>query len=229
MASASSSRFIRLFTAIRENPTVFHSLTGFLLFGGSDWIAQELEYHNHTRKNHNTLLSHNRTNIEKEDDAHQRPPRRFDPWRCCSAGLCGIFFGGFVYPTAYARLDAFFHGTHWQAVVKKSIVEIATVGIFVNSTSMFGRGFLQGRTALEAGDHVLQEMPGVTFNDARVWMPYNILAFSLIPIWIRPATTSLMEACWQTYISLRSNNYTSGGYQASAAKVVQKAEALVHS
>lgn len=215
-----SARLLRLFNAVRENPTVFHGLTGFVLFGGSDWIAQELEYQRHT------LLD--RTNgatkdAVKEKCNHERRSR-FDPWRCCSAGLCGVFFGGFVYPTAYARLDAFFHGTHWQAVVTKSIVEIATVGIFVNSTSIFGRGFLQGRSALEAGDHVLQEMPVVTLNDARVWMPYNMLAFSIIPIWIRPATTSLMEACWQTYISLRSNNYN--GYQAS---VVQKADVFVHS
>lgn len=214
-----SSRLLRLFSTVRENQTVFHGLTGFVLFGGSDWIAQELEYHRNV-----SLTSEN----DRDSSAKER--RRFDPWRCCSAGLCGVFFGGFVYPTAYARLDAFFHGTHWQAVVKKSIVEIATVGIFVNSTSIFGRGFLQGRSAIEAGDHVMQEMPSVTLNDARVWMPYNILAFSIIPIWIRPATTSLMEACWQTYISMRSNDYNAGcDDEASSSSVVQHAtEALVH-
>jgi hypothetical protein len=55
--------------------------------------------------------------------------------------------------------------------------------------------------------HVVQEMPIVTQNDVRVWFPYNLVAFSLIPVAIRPATTSFMEAGWQTYISLCSHSY----------------------
>ena len=98
-------------------------------------------------------------------------------------------------------------GTHFSAVLQKSVVEIATVGIFVNSVSMTSRGLLVGRDPKEVAGHVVEEMPIVTFNDARVWLPYNMIAFSVIPVAIRPTTTLLMEAGWQTYISLMSNNY----------------------
>ena len=118
-----------------------------------------------------------------------------------------MFTGGWVYPAAYARLDALWKGTHFAAVLQKSVVEIATVGIFVNSVSMTSRGLLVGRSPHEVAGHVVQEMPEVTINDARVWLPYNMIAFGIIPVAVRPTTTLLMEAGWQTYISLMSNNY----------------------
>jgi len=42
----------------------------------------------------------------------------------------------------------------------------------------------------------------VTKNDFVVWMPYNLLAFSIIPAVLRPTTTAAMEASWQTYITV---------------------------
>ena len=130
-----------------------------------------------------------------------------DSRRLLSAGAIGVFFGGFVYPFAYAKLDALWKGVTIITTLKKSLLEIATVGIFVNSISISTRGLLVGKDRDKVVEHTMQEMPGVTINDARVWLPYNIVAFSVIPIYIRPATTSLMEACWQTYISLCSHNY----------------------
>ena len=55
--------------------------------------------------------------------------------------------------------------------------------------------------------HVWNEMFEVTVNDARVWLPYNLVAFSVIPSYLRPITTAMMESGWQTYISLKSNDY----------------------
>lgn len=130
-----------------------------------------------------------------------------DSRRLLSAGACGVLFAGFVYPFAYAKLDALWKGVTIITTLKKSLLEIATVGIFVNSISISTRGLLVGKDAEKVVEHTIQEMPGVTVNDAKVWLPYNIMAFSVIPIYMRPATTSLMEACWQTYISLCSHNY----------------------
>ena len=93
------------------------------------------------------------------------------------------------------------------SVVQKSVVDIATVAVFVNSVSMSARGLLAGRSRGDVAAHVSREMPGVTLNDARVWLPYNLVAFAFIPQFIRPSTTALMEASWQTYISLRSHAY----------------------
>lgn len=91
-------------------------------------------------------------------------------------------------------------GVTVRSVLTKSLVEIATVGIFVNSISMGSRGLLTGHQGTDVASHVAREMPTVTMHDFRVWFPNNIVAFSLIPVHIRPATTSFMEAGWQTYI-----------------------------
>ena len=96
-----------------------------------------------------------------------------------------------------------------SSVLQKSLVEIATVGLFVNSVSIGTRGLLAGRARDDVGRHVLREMPRVTLNDARVWLPYNLVAFSLVPAAYRPSSTALMEACWQAYISLRAHDYHS--------------------
>jgi hypothetical protein len=125
--------------------------------------------------------------------------------------LIGASVSGFVYPYAYARLDVMLPGVTVRSVLTKSLVEIATVGLFVNSISMFCRGLLTGHRGTDVASHVAREMPTVTLNDFRVWFPYNVVAFSLIPVHIRPATTSFMEAGWQTYISLCSHGYHPDG------------------
>lgn len=174
--------------AIQKNPVAFNSLTGCGLCVSSDLVAQYLE--GNQNQNNNTEMT-----------------TAFRIRRALSAGAIGAFFGGFVYPAAYARIDAMWKGTHVSAVLQKSVFEIATVGIFVNSVSMTSRGLLVGRTTEDVQTHLREEMPAVTLNDAKVWLPYNFLAFMWIPAPIRPTATLFMEAGWQTYISLMSNNY----------------------
>lgn len=82
--------------------------------------------------------------------------------------------------------------------------------VFVNGVSISSRGFFAGRKPNSAVRHVAREMPHVMLNDARVWLPYNMLVFSFVPPYIRPTATSFMEASWQTYISLRSHDYETG-------------------
>ena len=167
---------------IQRNPVAFNSLTGGTLCAISDAGAQRLECH----------------------DEGARP---FNTRRFLVAGVLGVFFGGFVYPNAYAFLDARFHANNFQALLTKSLIEIATVGVFVNTVSMTCRGLLVGHDMKAVGNHVTREMPKVIVNDVKVWLPYNLLAFSVIPAIIRPTTTAMVEASWQTYISLRSNDY----------------------
>ena len=130
-----------------------------------------------------------------------------DARRVASAATLGAFFGGFLYPFAYKRLDKLWKGNDLASTVKKSIVEIFTVGMFANSVSMGARGLLVGHEPSHVVSHVVKELPGVTYNDLIAWFPYDMLAFGIIPVYVRPATTSLMEALWQTYVSLRSNDY----------------------
>ena len=177
----------------KQRQVIWNSVAGLVLLAFSDFVAQELEFKG--------LSIHSKTESEKNEVF------QLDQRRLVTAGLVGCFVGGFVYPTAYAKLDAMFPGKHFKHVVQKSLVEIFTVGIFVNSLSIFSRGMLVGRSADAVALHVVDEMPRVTANDFGVWLPYNLVAFSLIPLYLRPTTTAGMEACWQTYISHRSHDY----------------------
>jgi len=179
---------------LKSQPWLLNSVAGCTLFAGSDALAQRME----GKRNGFPLLLVK----GKDDDVIYQD---FDYRRFWTTGILGVFFGGMVYPYAYERLDRLWPGTDFFNVLKKSMLEIATVGIFVNSVSMTARGLLVGRPTETVLPHVAEEMPRVTANDIKVWMPYNLIAFSVIPVYIRPSTTAMMEAAWQTYISLRSH------------------------
>jgi len=165
-----------------------------------------------------SLMLHPTSLVSSFADNHDHPsqppssqslPQRFliDHVRLATAMSMGVLFTSAIYPYAYARLDAWIVGQHWRAVVQKSLLEVATVGILVNSLSLWGRGVMGHHSWTETLEHVREELPRVTWNDARVWIPYNLVAFGCLPLAVRPLTTSCMEAAWQTYISLRSNDY----------------------
>jgi hypothetical protein len=205
--------YTTVIAAIRQRPLLFNGITGGVLCGTSDAIAQQFEQPQpppQQRSQH-----HNASFIENEEERPYLAPSplavvasRLDWLRFASAAVIGVFFGGLVYPQAYATLDAIWVGTSFFTVVKKSVVEIATVGIFVNTISMTSRGVLRGdKEPEQVVHHVAKELPTVTKNDCLVWLPYNLLAFSVVPPVLRPTTTAMMEASWQTYISLRSHDY----------------------
>ncbi|KAL9190680.1 hypothetical protein ACHAXT_000386 [Thalassiosira profunda] len=201
---------------VQRRPTLAHSVVGFLLFGASDAFAQQIEGASATQEEEKEeaagIFGRKKEAAEavKSSSSLSRiafSSEHFSAARFLSAGAIGAFFGGYVYPFAYKRLDVIFKGSGFMTIAKKSLVEVFTVGIFANSVSMAARGVLGGKGHLDVLSHVKEEMAEITLNDLRVWFPYNLLAFGLIPISIRPATTSLMECLWQTYISLRSNDY----------------------
>lgn len=197
-ASGTARLWTSISSILQKHPVTFNSITGGALCGGSDLLAQYLEHQVSPSQEENMPL---------------------DMRRAAAAGLIGSFFGGGVYPFAYAKLDAIWKGTNFSSVLQKSIVEIFTVGIFVNTISMTSRGLLVGRDAKSVANHVKTEMPTVTLNDVKVWLPYNLVAFTFIPAYIRPSTTALMEATWQTYISLRSNDYATANTKSLPAAV----------
>jgi hypothetical protein len=212
--SAGASRvFTALVSRLKQNPFALNSTIGCVLFAGSDAVAQQIE-----RKPNGFLQPMSKEGVDVEERGMSNKAftrdKDVDYQRFISAGLIGALVSGFVYPYAYARLDVILPGVTVRCILTKSLVEIATVGLFVNSVSMGFRGLLTGQQGTDVASHVAREMPTVTFNDFRVWFPYNIMAFSLIPVHIRPATTSFMEAGWQTYISLCSHGYHHDGGQA---------------
>ena len=187
--------FLSIWSTLQRQPIVTNSLTGAALCAISDGLAQKY-------KNPAEL------DTPAEDLLDCSSGNGLDIRRLCAAGILGAAFGGFVYPFCYSKLDSMFRGAAFSVVLKKSIVEICTVGVFVNSVSMATRGLVQGRPARDVSSHVASELPRVMMNDCRVWLPYNLISFSFIPIALRPVSTMCMEAAWQTYISLRSHDYS---------------------
>jgi hypothetical protein len=190
----------RLFWIVRStaqrHPTLVNSASGFILFTASDFAAQFIE------QSHPN--SHTFTRQDWNDKFFV-----LDFRRSLGTGVLGIFFSGFMYPRAYAILDRLWPLSSMRHVLTKSLTEIGTVGVFMNATSLSARGILVGRSWRdEVASHVAQEMPRVTLNDVKVWLPYNTIAFAFIPAYIRPTTTAMVNASWQTYISLRSHDYS---------------------
>ena len=172
--------------------------TAALLFVGADAVAQFVEQESRTTKHDDTTTT----------TTYTAEPPSLDQWRCAGAVLLGVILGGGVYPTAYQQLERVLPGRSWRTVVLKSAVEIVTVGITVNTASLVGRAAWQGtHGAAQVVEHVATEIPRVTLMDARVWFPYNCVAFACIPMHVRPLTTAGMEAAWQTYISLRAHDF----------------------
>lgn len=163
---------------VQRNPVVFNAATSLALYGGADLLAQQIE-----RKS------------------------KWDMKRLVVASLIGMIFGGFIYPSAYNLLDATWVGKDFGSILTKSVVDCATVGFLGNLVTMTCHGLSSGQEKMAVLQHVIHEMPSVTLHDAYLWLPYNTLAFSVIPPLIRPATTSLLAASWQTYVSMRSNDY----------------------
>lgn len=157
--NAMHNAFTSMVAAIRQRPTLFNGLTGGSLFAGSDAIAQEMEQ---------TGLASTHENVDS-----------FNSHRFISTVAIGAVIGGFVYPSAYKRLDRLWPGTDWSTVLKKSLVEIFTVGIFVNSISIISRGLMVGRESSHVAMHALDELPDVTKNDFAFGFRTTLLPFQL--------------------------------------------------
>lgn len=140
----------KIANALRSNPLLFNASAGGFLCASSDAVAQHLEDRVESdsmescRNQHNRLQQKSHSYLATSTAASLSTSLHLDWIRVASAGLIGSFFGDVVYPMAYAKLDAIWVGTRFLVVFKKSLVEIATVGIFVNSISMTSRGFLRG-------------------------------------------------------------------------------------
>ena len=173
--------------AMQTRPLLMNAATGATLCAGSDCIAQRIE--------------------QSRGGSGSDSGNALDWLRLLSSGLIGGGLRGMFYPFAYGRLDALLPGKALVAVIQKSLLELVTVGLFVNYVSIYTRGLFAGRQLKEVANHVWDVLPSVTLNDCRVWLPYNLLMFALIPTFIRPTTTALVGAGWNTYISLKSHDY----------------------
>ena len=116
-----------------------------------------------------------------------------DSSRATRATVIGATWSAALVPAVYRALDHTWPGTGMRAVVFKTVSDIIVMGGFGNAASLA----LRGNTLPE----VQAAMPGVLVNELRVWLPYNLLAFRIVPSHIRPTTTALLTFGWTTYIS----------------------------
>ena len=130
---------------VRKRPLFFNGLSGGILCAVSDGITQHYEsswkkhdHHSHDDEDSKASM----TSASSPSSPYLAPSplsdltivsdgqeRIFDWTRFLAAGVIGVFFGGCVYPFAYAKLDSMWVGTAITTVMKKSVVEIATGGL----------------------------------------------------------------------------------------------------
>jgi hypothetical protein len=132
----------------------------------------------------------------------------FDSSRATRATVIGATWSAFLVPAVYRRLDRAWPGTGMHAVGWKTVSDIVIMGGFGNAASLA----LRGNTIPE----VQAAMPGVLLNELRVWLPYNLLAFRIVPSHIRPTTTALLTFGWTTYISYTAAWHRKQGANAHA-------------
>ncbi|KAL1525378.1 hypothetical protein AB1Y20_020238 [Prymnesium parvum] len=139
--------------------------------------------------------------ILERRDAPDVEPSTLGVRRCASAAAIGTAFGAFIYPTAYRILDARWPTTSIRTVLMKSVAEVATLGTVGNAFSIGGRVVLEGDGPSAACEQISREMMFVLKNELRLWLPWNVFLFALVPAHLRPGSTMLVEAGWTTYIS----------------------------
>lgn len=126
-------------------------------------------------------------------DGKASEPWTLDRWHCCTAAAFGGVMSGLVVPVFYARLDVVWPGTASGAVAAKSVADVLFQGGLGNALALAARGTPAAEVAVA--------MPEVFMSDCCVWMPYNLVAFRLIPLHVRPTTTAWLTLCWNTYLS----------------------------
>ena len=185
---------------------VTNGMVGGILFGSSDMLAQWIE---HRKKSPVGQEKGKKGSIISKVN-------HFDVRRCSSAGILGACLSCGLYPAGYGAIDRLWKKQDLVSLVQKSVVEIFTVGLCANSISMLVRGMIPpkgqskpSRSLIQVLTHIKDELPEITKHDFSLWFPYNMAAFGLVPPHVRPITTALVDAVWQTYMSLRSNPTTS--------------------
>lgn len=176
---------------LRERPVATNATQGALLAALGDVAAQRIEARSRIDEGSEqrfqiTLPAH-------QDQQEYQPAPSLDYVRSARAALIGSFWSAYLYPTVYRRLDAAFPGVAAREVVSKAVADIALFGVVGNAASLLLRG--------SATSEVWQKMPDVLVNELRVWLPYNLFAFRVVPVHVRPTTTACLSLGWHTYIS----------------------------
>lgn len=203
-------QYIRQQARARQD-LITNALVGGVLFSASDVLAQRLEQFQPLSVG-NAKEEKKRRALMHHFLATERSFFRAVDWkRCASAGALGVCLSCGLYPAGYGAIDKLWNAKNLISSAQKSVVEVFTVGLLANTLSMLVRGLAPGGSGSSPKQvmiHIMEELPKVTRDDFVFWFPYNMAAFTFVPTRIRPMSTMLMDSIWQTYMSLKSNNFS---------------------
>ena len=133
-----------------------------------------------------------------------------DTVACARAAATGAAMTGVVTPLWYGWLDAAVPGTSARAVPIKSVADIIVQGGIGNAVAINMRGAPFGE--------VMRMMPEVLAVDCAIMLPYNLFAFSKLPLHVRPTATAFMTFLLNVYLS----SVAGRGRDADAAKQAER-------
>ena len=197
-----------------------------------DWLAQLLTY----EKTQQQQLSLNKDN-GIDDDNKKRSRRRkwrskqrirtllndlkkfkVDGSRFVISTILGAFWAGYVNPSVYAFVESKLPGISIRLVLLKMLITCSILSTWGNYTTMMIRRCMkltweQGiRESYPIFCQCLKscrdDFMGVLADDLKIFPPYDILCYSVIPPQIRPITNALVCSGWQCYMSIASANMT---------------------
>ena len=169
--ATSAAMLARYNRILHEYPVRANALTGLVLGAVGDILAQRLE--------RQTLADQPASSIDRE--------------QCLRAASFAAAVNGLFIPWWYRTLDSKLPGTGMRVAAAKSLLDVVVNGGIGNALGIAARG--------APATEVASAMPRVMAMDCIVWIPYNMVAFSRIPLHVRPTTTAVMTLGWNTYLS----------------------------
>ena len=132
--------------------------------------------------------------------------------------ILGAFWAGFVNPSVYAFVESKLPGISIRLVLLKMLITCSILSTWGNYTTMM----IRRCTKLMWEEGIKEAYPifcqclkscrddflGVLADDLKIFPPYDILCYSVIPPQIRPITNALVCSGWQCYMSIASANMT---------------------
>jgi protein Mpv17 len=172
-------RTVRAF--FNSRPVVANSMTGVGMFSFSDLLAQKYEC--------------------------EGAP--IDWTRMRQMGALGLLCNGAGLYGWYRVLDRIVPGRTKADIAKKVLAEQILWAPFILPAQLVYVRAVQGGDAKSIVDAVQSSFWSAYLSDWMTWPPANAIAFSVVPIQVRPVFIGCVQICWQGYMSVLGHKRTS--------------------
>jgi hypothetical protein len=220
-------------------------LAGTIIFQVGDWLGQLFTHGKKQQQQQQLSLNkENGTDSGKKNSGRRRKWHKqkirpllkdlktfkVDGSRYVISTILGAFWAGYVNPSIYAFVDNNFPGISLKLVLLKMVITCSILSTWGNYTTMMIRRFL--KLTWESGTiskaypifctclrTCKDDFMGVLADDLKIFPPYDILCYSVIPPQIRPITNALVCSGWQCYMSIASASITTPSLSEKAITV----------